>query len=117
MNRLKTFLLLFLLGTSQQLFAQQSEAISQLSIVGQLMQMLPLFIMLFFVFFFLVIKPQNKKLDDHRKMMSDLKRGTKVMIASGIHAKVLKVNEGDVDVEIAPNVKVKVNNDYISKAL
>ena len=109
-------LVLFQLAVALDLLAQTADQ-PQISVVTQLMQMLPMFIMVFLVFFFFVIKPQNKKLEDHREMISTLKSGAKVMIASGIHAKVVKVHEAEVDVEIAPNVKVKVNKDYISKAL
>ena len=118
MNIAKHFsLLLLLLSAAEPCFAQQASAQPQIGIVGQLFQMLPMFVMVFLVFFFFVIKPQNKKLEEHKVMIDKLRNGTKVMIASGIHAKVVKVHENDVEVEIAPNVKVKVNKDYISKAI
>ena len=120
MNTVKILSLLILQSSlSVELFAQNAAGAAQpeISVLGQLMQMIPMFVMVFLVFFFFVIKPQNKKLDEHREMITALKGGTKVMIASGIHAKVVKVHDHEVDVEIAPNVKVKVNKDYISKAL
>lgn len=73
------------------------------------MQILPL-ILIFVVFYFLLIRPQQKRQKEHREMMSKLKRGDRVLTAGGIIATVTKVKDGsdEVEVEIAPNVRVNV---------
>ena len=60
------------------------------------------------VFYFLLIRPQQKKMKEHRGMLSELKRGDKVITAGGIVAEIKKVTEGsdEIEAEIAPNVRV-----------
>ena len=74
-----------------------------------LMQIAPL-ILIFGVFYFLLIRPQQKKQREHRELLTKLKRGDRVLTAGGIIAKVVTVKEGvdEVEVEIAPNVRVSV---------
>ena len=75
------------------------------SLIGSLM---PLFLMLP-IFYFLLIRPQQKKAKELRAMMDALRRGDQVLTQGGIVAKVSKVNEdGTIEVEIAEGVKVKV---------
>ena len=69
---------------------------------------LPL-ILIFVVFYFLLIRPQQKKLKDHKKMISELKKGDKVVTQGGIMGTIHYVNEdGSLSLEIADNVNVKV---------
>jgi preprotein translocase subunit YajC len=72
-------------------------------------QLAPL-ILIFAVFYFLLIRPQQKKQKEHREMLKALKRGDRVLTAGGIIAKVTTVKEGvdEIEVEIAPNVRVNV---------
>ena len=74
-----------------------------------IMQLAPL-ILIFVVFYFLLIRPQQKRQKEHRDMLGKLKRGDKVLTAGGIVAQVTKVKDGvdEVEVEIAPNVRVNV---------
>ncbi|HEX9647885.1 MAG TPA: preprotein translocase subunit YajC [Alphaproteobacteria bacterium] len=81
-----------------------------------LIQLLPL-VLIFVVFYFLLIRPQQKKLKDHRRMVGELRRGDKVITAGGLHATVAKV-EDDSDVlvlEIAPNVRVRAQRSTIAE--
>lgn len=80
--------------------------------------LLPL-VLIFVVFYFLLIRPQQKKMRDHRSMVDALKRGDQVVTAGGIIGKVAKVEQGDntVMVEIAQNVQVKVARHTISDIL
>ena len=82
---------------------------------GDLMAFLPM-ILIFVVFYFLLIRPQQKKMRDHRAMIEAIKKGDQVVTAGGIIGKVAKVEAGDntVMVEIAPNVQVKVARHTIS---
>ena len=83
-----------------------------------IMQLLPL-ILIFAVFYFLLIRPQQKKMKDHREMLGQLKRGDRVVTAGGIVATITKVKDGsdEIEAEIAPNVKVTVVRGTIGSVL
>ena len=69
---------------------------------------LPL-ILIFFVFYFLMIRPQQKKMKEHKALIEGLRRGDSVVTGGGIMGKVTKVNEdGTAEIEIAENVRIKV---------
>lgn len=73
-----------------------------------LVQLLPL-VLIFVIFWFLLIRPQQKKMKDHKAMVAAVKRGDKVVTAGGILATVSKViSDSEVQVEIAENVRVRV---------
>ena len=74
---------------------------------GIVMQLLPL-ILIFVVFYFLLIRPQQKKMKEHREMLTQLKRNDRVVTAGGIVATITKVKDGsdEIEAEIAPNVRV-----------
>jgi preprotein translocase subunit YajC len=74
-----------------------------------LMQLLPL-VLIFVVFYFLLIRPQQKKMKEHREMLSSLKRSDRVVTGGGILGTITRVKEGsdEVEVEIAPNVRVQI---------
>jgi preprotein translocase subunit YajC len=73
-----------------------------------MVQFLPL-ILIFLIMYFLMIRPQQKKMKEHRAMVEALRRGDQVVTQGGIVGKVTKVQEdGMVEVEIAEGVKVKV---------
>jgi preprotein translocase subunit YajC len=82
------------------------------------MQLLPL-VLIFVVFYFLLIRPQQKKMKDHREMLGQLKRGDRVVTAGGIVATITKVKDGsdEIEAEIAPNVKVTVVRGTIGSVL
>lgn len=66
-------------------------------------------ILIFAIMYFLLIRPQQKKVKEHRAMVEALRRGDQVVTQGGIVGKVTKVQEdGMVEVEIAEGVKVKV---------
>ncbi len=72
-----------------------------------LLQLLPL-VMILVVFYFLLIRPQQKRLKEHQERIGGLRRGDTVVTSGGIIGKVTKVAEDEVTVEIAPNVSVRV---------
>ncbi|KAB2912037.1 MAG: preprotein translocase subunit YajC [Dechloromonas sp.] len=73
-----------------------------------IMSLLPL-VLIFVVFYFLLIRPQQKKMKQHRSMIEAVKRGDIVTLGGGIVGKVTKVvDDGHVEVEIAEGVRVKV---------
>jgi preprotein translocase subunit YajC len=71
-------------------------------------QFIPL-ILIFAIMYFLLIRPQQKKAKEHRAMVEGLRRGDNVLTQGGILGKVTHVREdGELEVEIAPGVKVRV---------
>lgn len=74
---------------------------------------------IFAVFYFLVLRPQSKKMQEQQQMVNALNKGDKVITNSGIHGKILKaVKDSDVlDLEIAENVVVKVNRSAVTECL
>ena len=95
-----------------------AQAASSANALADLTQFLPL-VLIFGVFYFLLIRPQQKKQKEHRAMLGALKRGDRVLTAGGIIAQVTKVKEGvdEVEVEIAPNVRVNVLRQTIGDVL
>ena len=83
---------------------------------ARLRQRAPL-ILIFGVFYFLLIRPQQKKQREHRDLLRTLKRGDRVLTAGGIIAQVTRVKEGvdEIEVEIAPNVRVRVIKGMLSE--
>ncbi len=74
---------------------------------GFLIQMAPL-LLIFVVFYFLLIRPQQKRAKEHRALLDAVKKGDQVVTAGGVLGKVTKVEEGEVEVEIAANVRIRV---------
>ena len=75
---------------------------------GAIAQFLPL-ILIFAIMYFLLIRPQQKKVKQHQAMVEALRRGDQVITQGGLIGKVTKVKEdGEVEVEIAEGVKVRV---------
>ena len=84
---------------------------------GGLITFLPL-VLIFAVFYFLLIRPQQKKMKAHREMIGNVRRNDRVVTGGGIIGKVTKViDEAEVDVEIAPNVVVRVARGTIADVL
>jgi preprotein translocase subunit YajC len=72
-----------------------------------IVQLIPL-ILIFVIFYFFLIRPQQKKAKEHQKMIEGLRRGDQIITSGGMYAKIAKVADDHVEAEIAPNVKVKV---------
>ena len=80
-------------------------------------QFLPI-ILIFVIFYFLLIRPQQKKMKEHRAMVDALRRGDEVITSGGIIGKVSKVqDDGKVEVEISDGVRVKVVKHTITQVL
>ena len=79
-----------------------------------LLQFLPL-IFLFVVFYFLLIRPQQKKQKEHASMLAKLDKNDEVITAGGIHATVISVGDKTATVRIADNVKVEIEKSSIQQ--
>lgn len=101
-----------------------SEAIAQTTGTGQavgpldnLIQFIP-FIAIFFVVYFFMIRPQQKKLKAHKEMIQQLRRGDRVLTQGGIIGKVSKISDQpEIEVEIAEGVKVTLLRGAITEVL
>ena len=80
---------------------------------NQLMSFLPL-VLMFVVFYFLLIRPQQKKQKQLRDLINNLKRGDRVISGGGIYGRVESLDNDKVNVEIAPNVVITVARAYIA---
>ncbi|MBV9825615.1 MAG: preprotein translocase subunit YajC [Alphaproteobacteria bacterium] len=82
-----------------------------------LIQFLPL-VLIFVVFYFLLIRPQQSKQKEHRAMLEALRRGDRVVTGGGILGTVNRVvNDTEVEVDIASNVRVRVLRSTITSVL
>jgi preprotein translocase subunit YajC len=86
--------------------------------LGGVSQFLPL-VLIFGVFYFLLIRPQQQRQKEMKAMLKAIKRGDRVVTAGGMLATVQRVKDGsdEVEVEIAQNVRVVVLRDTISSVL
>ncbi len=87
-------------------------------LLGGVTQFLPL-VLIFGVFYFLLIRPQQTRAKEMKAMLAALRRGDRVVTAGGILGTVQRVKEGsdEVEVDIAPNVRVTVIRDTITTVL
>ena len=80
-------------------------------------QFIPL-ILIFAIMYFLLIRPQQKKMKDHQKMVENLRRGDRVVTQGGMIGKVTKVKEdNELEIEVAPDVRVSVIKSTIAQVL
>jgi preprotein translocase subunit YajC len=78
------------------------------------LQLLP-FILIFFIIYFLILRPQQKRVKAHKEMIDNLRKGDSIITQGGLVGKISKVtNDHEIEVEIADNVKVKVIRGMIS---
>ena len=81
---------------------------------AQLMQIAPIILMVV-LFYFMLIRPQQKRAKEHKVMLGNLKRGDNVVLSSGMLGKIVRVEDKEVGVEIAQGVTVKVVKGMITE--
>ena len=74
-------------------------------------------VLIFVVFYFLLIRPQQKQAKQHQAFLSDLKKGHKVVTKGGLHGVITAVNDTVITLEIAKDISVKVSRDAIGGSL
>lgn len=111
-----TFAALLATAPLQVQMVQAQTANGGASQTSSLLSMLPL-VLIFVVFYFMLIRPQNKRAKEHREMIAAMETGAEVATAGGIVGKVTEVGESIVTVEIAPGVNVKVQRNTIAQIL
>jgi preprotein translocase subunit YajC len=70
--------------------------------------------LLFGIFYFLLIRPQTKKASEHEKMLRELKRNDEVVTTGGLVGRITELGDRLVTLEIAPNVRVRVERPQIA---
>jgi len=81
--------------------------------MGAIQQFVPL-ILMFAIFYFLLIRPQQKKAKEHRLLLENIKKGDHVITAGGVHGKIASVEDGIVGLEVATGVVIKITKSYIA---
>jgi len=71
-------------------------------------------ILMFVIFYFLLIRPQQKKAKDHQTMISNLKKGDRVITSGGIYGQIISLDESTANIEIADKVRVKLARSNIA---
>ena len=71
-------------------------------------------ILIFVVFYFLIIRPQQKRAKEHKSMIESLKKGDKIITTGGAYGVIEEVKTNTVIVKIAENVRVKFGKSYIA---
>ncbi len=75
-------------------------------------------ILIFVIMYFLLIRPQQKKIKEHKNMVDNLRRGDQVLTQGGIIGKITKVKDGEeIEVELAKDVKVSIIRSTIVNVL
>lgn len=94
------------------LLAQQTQ--QQNSAPGGLLGMFAPMALIFAVFYFLIIRPQQKQQKKIQVQINSMKKGDQVVTRSGIHGKIAQLDDGTVMLEIAQNVQIKMNKDQVA---
>jgi len=79
---------------------------------GGIMSFIPL-ILIFVIFYFLLIRPQQKKAKEHQAYLSNLKKGDNIVTSGGLHGLITGITDTVVTLEIAENIRVKVSRQHI----
>jgi len=96
----------------QDAFAQDSSAITE----SPLFSMVP-FILIFVVFYFLLIRPQQKKQKALQQQISSMQKGDKVVTNGGIHGTIYKLGDSVITLEIAEKIRIQVDRQQIIRFL
>ena len=80
---------------------------------GLFTSLVPL-ILIFVIFYFLLIRPQQKRAKEHKNMIDNLKKGDKIVTSGGIHGVIESVGTNTITLKIAENTKVKIGKGYVA---
>ncbi|MBW1716214.1 MAG: preprotein translocase subunit YajC [Deltaproteobacteria bacterium] len=80
---------------------------------GGLGAFLPL-IIIFAIFYFLLIRPQQRKAKQHKQLLADLRKGDRVVSSGGLHGLITGISDDLLTVEISPKVRVKISRSSIA---
>lgn len=81
---------------------------------GEIYSTIIMFALIIGIFYFMIIRPQQKRAKEREQLLSTIKKGDKIVTAGGVHAKVISVEDKTVLIEIADNVKVKLERSSVA---
>jgi preprotein translocase subunit YajC len=84
---------------------------------GSLISTIIMFGAIFAIFYFMIIRPQQKRAKEREKLLSNIEKGDKIVTSGGVHATIVGIEEKTVLIEIAPNVKVKIERSAIGSVI
>ncbi|MDR2796395.1 MAG: preprotein translocase subunit YajC [Spirochaetaceae bacterium] len=93
--------------------AQQGAGGQPASGMDQIISFAP-FILIIAIFYFLIIRPQNKKQKETQKMLSDLKKGDKVVTIGGVHGTIASIKDNSVVLKVDDNVKIEFSRSAVA---
>lgn len=74
-------------------------------------------ILMFVIFYFLLIRPQQKKAKEHQNMINSLKKGDKIITSGGIHGTIVSLDDTSVNLEIADKVTIRINRGNVGSGV
>ncbi len=84
---------------------------------GSLISTLIMFAAIFAIFYFMIIRPQQKRAKEREKLLSNIEKGDKIVTTGGVHATIVGIEEKTVLIEIAPNIKIKIERSAIGNVI
>ena len=84
---------------------------------GGLEQMLPMMVIVFAIFYFMLIRPQQRKEKERKKMIQEIKSGSRVMFSGGILGTITNVKDSTFVIKVAEGVKLEVSRGAVSQVL
>ena len=91
-------------------WAQSGGATGGSGITGMLIPMVAVFA----IFYFLLIRPQQKRAKEHKNMIAEMKKGDRVVAAGGVIGKITKLDDAEVELDLGAGVKMSVVRDSVS---
>ena len=81
---------------------------------GLLSGPIPMLVLMFVIFYFLLIRPQQKKAKAHKAMLANIHKGDKILTNGGVYGRVTGLDDQTLTLEIAPQVRIKVSRGHIA---
>ncbi len=97
-------------------FIQSAWAESAPADGGGFMSLIPL-IILFVVFYFLLIRPQTKRMKEHKQMVDSLAKGDEIVTNGGLLGKIINIGDNFIVIELAPNLEVKIQRQAVASVM
>ncbi len=81
------------------------------------MSMLIMVALFFIIMYFMIIRPQNKRVKEHNKLVESLSSGTEVVVSNGIMGKIIKIKDDIIELEVSSGVNIKVRKNSVTTVL
>ena len=81
------------------------------------MSMLIMVALFFIIMYFMIIRPQNKRVKEHNKLIDSLSNGAEVIVSNGIMGKIIKIKDDIIELEVSSGVNIKVRKSSITTVL